>query len=1387
MGDETRSTRARKVVRSHFLEKIVNALGVLAIFVVATGATPTATPTKTATPTATRTITPTPTRTPTATTTRTPTATATRTATATVTRTPTPTVTRTATPTTTRTQTPSATATATATRTATVTATATRTATATSTPTATRTATPTTTATASATPTATVTATATTTPTPTVTPTATETATATATATVTVTPTATLTATPTATATTTPTVTPTATQTATPTATATVTPTATATTTATATITPTVTPTVTPTATVTATATTTPTATDTPTATPTDTPTATDTSTPTATVTATPTIVPTPTILPTLTTTATATPVVPTPTPAPSCPAATTPGVSYAYDAVGRLVTVWDTAGNAGVYNYDAVGNLLSIARYCGNQPTAFRLSSTNASANSSLTIYGTDFCSVPSVTIGGVTALVSSATATQITVTVPTGAAGEVLVSCGATVIDAGAFGAGGSIVPSIGSFTPMSADVGATVVINGSGFGLNPPQVTFNGVAALVSSSGPSSISVIVPTGATSGPLSVTTQQGTAVSSNNFTLLPPGTIVSEQIAINGPAASLSFQAGGQKALLTFSGAAGEQVLITIGDPQLDCMAAATVSSPDGSTLGTLNNLCNGPQYLRATLPATGTYTIDLTDGFSSGTASVAVQDINQLSTIAIGGAAVGVSLPLGQIQALAFTGNAGAQISFRAQIGTGAFPIIAIIAPDGSNLGTASWAAFDLSNFYVPALTLPSTGTYLLISASSNSDTGTDSIVEQLYSAPTVNGGAVSVGGPAVTATTTVPAQYINLTFSGAAGQSISFGMSSSPLSNTTPCPIIYNPDGSRVFYSGGCGGTAYSSPFTLAQSGTYQMTILAYVPGTFSVSLYDATSVTGTTISIGGPAVPMSTNPSQPLNLSFAGIAGQQVSLSVLESTYGSVSLQLLNPDGSTDFSTLVLPNGASANNTGSFTLPMTGTYTAQMTGSFPAGSATVQLFDASPLNLGTLLIDGGPTSISGNPWQPLTLNFAGTAGQQIALTVSNSTFTNGSVRILKPDGTSLASTSLVSGANGVISVQSLPLTGNYTVDITGYGPAPGTANISVALVAPINLPITLDGTTIPVTVYAPGQPVYLNFSGNAGQYVSAAVTNSTLPCLLVDLVNPDGSTAYLGYPCGANGSITTFQLGTTGNYSLLVLAEPSTATGSFDIQAFNITPINSTITVDGPPVSVSSTTPGQTYNFTFSGSPGQRIGFAATNFPFFSNCAPSAELLDPTGTQIDNSTFYQSYWPDGTANLDNGADVLQASGMYTLFFEADCGPLSANLQLFNSPLLTGSIGINGSTVNVPSNLPGQWTQLNFSANAGESLTLDISNSTYQDCAYIEVDDPSGNYFTSDYTCDPTGTTGSATTSVAGNYSILVEPYGAAGSLDLNLTSP
>jgi YD repeat-containing protein len=76
---------------------------------------------------------------------------------------------------------------------------------------------------------------------------------------------------------------------------------------------------------------------------------------------------------------------------------------------------------------------------------------------------------------------------------------------------------------------FSPQQGSVGTTVTIQGQGFGATPSanDVRFNGTAATVVSASPSLLTVTVPAGASTGPITVTVNGQTATSSQPFTVV--------------------------------------------------------------------------------------------------------------------------------------------------------------------------------------------------------------------------------------------------------------------------------------------------------------------------------------------------------------------------------------------------------------------------------------------------------------------------------------------------------------------------------------------------------------------------------------------------------------------------------------------------------------------------------------------------------------------------------------------------------------------------------------------------------------------------------------------------------------------------------------------
>jgi hypothetical protein len=221
-------------------------------------------------------------------------------------------------------------------------------------------------------------------------------------------------------------------------------------------------------------------------------------------------------------------------------------GVVAAFDEqsshlIEATVPAGATTGKIGVITDD--GSAESAANFtvsssCAPAPTISSFSPTSGPVGTSVTINGTGLSGATAVKFGGVAASSFSVnpSGTQITVTVPSGAVtGKITVTTpGGTATSATNFTVT-TTAPTISSFSPKSGPVGTSVRISGSGFA-GATAVRFNGVAAAsftVNAQG-TRIDTKVPSGATTGKITVTTPGGTATSPTNFTVTIPAPTIS-------------------------------------------------------------------------------------------------------------------------------------------------------------------------------------------------------------------------------------------------------------------------------------------------------------------------------------------------------------------------------------------------------------------------------------------------------------------------------------------------------------------------------------------------------------------------------------------------------------------------------------------------------------------------------------------------------------------------------------------------------------------------------------------------------------------------------------------------------------------------------------
>lgn len=176
-------------------------------------------------------------------------------------------------------------------------------------------------------------------------------------------------------------------------------------------------------------------------------------------------------------------------------------------------------------------GTASSAASFTVTYPPAISsFSPASGTEGTEVTLTGSSFTGATHVNFNGTTAAFSVVSDNKVSTRVPSSATtGTISVATplGSTST-ANSFTVVTESVPQISSFTPTSGGVGTAVTLSGSGFS-GATSVAFNEISATFTVSSDTQISTSVPSGATTGPIRVSTPQGSAFSSGAFTVLEP------------------------------------------------------------------------------------------------------------------------------------------------------------------------------------------------------------------------------------------------------------------------------------------------------------------------------------------------------------------------------------------------------------------------------------------------------------------------------------------------------------------------------------------------------------------------------------------------------------------------------------------------------------------------------------------------------------------------------------------------------------------------------------------------------------------------------------------------------------------------------------------
>jgi YD repeat-containing protein len=919
-------------------------------------------------------------------------------------------------------------------------------------------------------------------------------------------------------------------------------------------------------------------------------------------------------------------------------------------------------------------------------------------------------------------------------------------------------------SALVSVIEFTPNGGAVGASVTIYGTGFSPTPNQntVTFNGTAATVASATANRLVTSVPAGATTGPIAVTTPSGSATSGSSFVVAGTG---------NGAPSITGFSpsVGVPGAVVSISGANFDSIP-TNNTTRFNITPAGVSSSSSGSITAMAPQGTSG-RISVATPSGTATSSGDFFIPPSPYTAA----DVLHTSRMSFGetrSVTIGTANKIGLV---VFDGTAGARVSLNITDRTFSHSQFTIYSPDSSIIKTQSLFHWQ-GNIFIEPVVLPLTGTYTIFVGSLSNSTGSTNLT--LYSVPPDLTGTISIGGSPVSVSLS-PGQNGSLTFNGTAGQKISLTMSSSTINS---CAVeVKKPDG--VILTSGTSGTGggFIDGKVLPVTGNYTVFVdpaIAYSGG-LTITLHDASDVTGT-INVNGPSVTVTTTvPGQNGVLTFSGAAGQRLSLNITGKTFSQCVVYVNKPDGNSIYSQL-MPSSWTSAFMDTTVLPVTGTYTIFLDPSFSyTGSVTFTLLEVPADVTGTIAIDGPPVTISVTTMgQNAALTSDWTAGLRVGLSITGVTIPSSSITVKKPDGTTLTSSSV--GVGGLfLEIESLPVTGTYTITVNPTGNYTGNMTLALTDISDVTGTITAGGAAMTLTTTKPGQNVRVTFTGATDQRISLRL-NINLNCYL-RIFKPDGSTLISQMTIwGADGGgfVDTTVLPVAGTYSIQV--DPwGSGIGSATLTLYDVpADVTGTITAGGGAQAVTITTPGQNAVFTFEGAANQKVSLRMTGVTITSSLV---SIKKPDGTVLVQASM-------GTGGAFIDVQTLPVAGTYTILVNPNgFNTGNVTLTLYDASEITGTLSIGDPALTVTINNPGQNARLTFSGTSGQQVTVRVTNNVIG-AVTVKLLKPDGTQLTTTTSGVSSFNLATQTLPTTGTYTVLIDPASFnTGSLDVRVTNP
>ncbi|WAM28257.1 IPT/TIG domain-containing protein [Myxococcus sp. NMCA1] len=980
-------------------------------------------------------------------------------------------------------------------------------------------------------------------------------------------------------------------------------------------------------------------------------------------------------------------------------------------------------------------------------------------------------------VRFNGVDAVVTAASTQRLVVTTPAGATtGPVSVTVGSTTVASAEDYVVTAAVPGpvLTGFSPVGGPVGTTVTLMGSNF--HPDRllnrVFFGDIQAFVVSASPSQLEVKVSNLGETGRVKVATPSGRVTSGSDFLVLPSSLVPGAadtllQAEVGGPPSAVSLADASRRAVLSFPVSRGEQVSVVSSSVVLGGASSASLLVHDqmGAQIGSFTLSAEGGVHDLPVAPRGAVYTAVVratgtTTGFSVSLALVrAAREVLEKD-----GAATTFVGQVGQNGFYDFVGTAGERLGLGvtgvAIAPSGNNVAISILKPDGNSLVDCGGFSAP-GNCDVPAL--PVTGTYTV---SVNPPRTATAEVGLLLS--TSLGDSLLVDGPPATFSTSRVGQDGYYTFEAGVGSNLTLVLAGNTFATNTLVRVL-RPDGTQLATQSIGSSSGYTLDFTPTTTGLHAITVDPNLASTGQLTLQLVEEVNGSAGVPDSAATTVSLGAGQKGRYAFNGTAGDRLGLGVtsvaISPSSNNVAISILKPDGT---SLVSCGNFTAPGDCDLPALPVTGTYFVTVN---PSGLATVEVGLLLSASLGdSLLVDGPPATFStSRVGQDGYYTFEAGVGSNLTLVLAGNTFaTNTLVRVLRPDGTQLATQSI--GSSSGYTLDFTPTTtGLHAITVDPY--LASTGQMTLQLVEEVNGSAGVpDGAATTVSLGA-GQKGRYAFNGTAGDRLGLGVTSVAISPssnnVAISILKPDGTSLV---SCGnftAPGDCDLPALPVTGTY--FVTVNPS-GLATVEVGLLLSTSLGDSLLVDGPPATFSTSRVGQDGYYTFEAGVGSNLTLVLAGNTFATNTL--VRVLRPDGTQLAT----QSIGSSSGYTLDFTPTTTGLHAITVDPYLASTGQMT--LQLVEE--VNGSAGVPDSAATTVSLGAGQKGRYAFNGTAGDRLGLGVTSvaiSPSSNNVAISILKPDGTSLVSCGNFTAPGDCDLPALPVTGTYFVTVNPSGLA----------